>query len=185
MNLKKFRSGFCRVVNGVNYVALALLFAMVVIVAVDVILRKIPGIGANGIRGSNEMTTFFMIAVCTLGIPVLQGKDGHVWVNLFVVKFPYRFRCFWRFAIMVVETIIIGLLAYGGFSRVVSLFGRSTTTDILNMPKWIFAVFLMIAFIEYFVLSVVDTVQFCIDGVKNEEPAPTAGGWSEDEVKGI
>jgi len=55
----------------------------------------------------------------------------------------------------------------------------------LDLPKWIFAIFGLIAFIEYFILSVIDTIQMLIDGIKNEPPAPSAEGWSDDEVKGI
>lgn len=182
MKLQKFRSGFGRVVNAVSYIGMVLLFAMVVIVAIDVILRKI---GVGSIKGSNEMTTYFMVAICMLGIPALQQKDGHVWVNLLVNKFPYRFRCFWRCVIMALETLIVGLLVYGAWDKVTALYSRGTTTDILNWPKWIFAVAALVAFVEFFVLVLVDTIQLGIDGVKNEPPEPGSEGWKEDEVKGI
>ena len=94
MKLQKFRAGFGRVVNGIGYVALVLLFVMVVVVAVDVVLRKVSN-GAMRIDGSNEITGFFMVIVCTMWIPALQLKNGHILVTLFVDKFPYRFRCFW------------------------------------------------------------------------------------------
>ena len=182
MKLQNFRSRFGRIVTAVSYVALALLFAMVVIIAVDVILRKAQ---IGRINGSNELTSFFMIPVCVLGIPVLQISHGHVWVNLFVNKFPYRFRNFWYSAIMLVETAVIALLAYGGLDRVISFYERSRTTDILHMPWWIFAVTVLVAFLEYFILSLIDTIQFFQDGIKNKEPAPHAEGWSDEDVKGI
>jgi len=161
---------------------MALLFAMVVIVAIDVILRKAT---IGRINGSNELTTYFMVVVCLIGIPVLQVKFGHVWVNLVTNKFPYRFRSFWCFVTLLIETAVIALLVIGGYDKV-SLFIRTgTSTDVLDIPKWIFAIFGLIAFVEYFILSLIDTIQQLIDGVKNEPPAPVAEGWSEDEVKGI
>jgi len=161
---------------------MALLFAMVVIVAVDVILRKAQ---IGRINGSNELTTYFMVIVCLLGIPVLQIKYGHVWVNLVTNKFSYRFRSFWLAVTLLIETTVIALLVYGGATKVSLFIHTGTTTDVLNIPKWIFAIFGLIAFAEYFVLSLVDTIQLFIDGVKNEPPAPVEGGWTEDEVKGI
>ena len=182
MKLQKFRHRFGRVVTAVSYIALALLFAMVFIVAIDVILRK-SGIGS--IRGSNELTSFLMVPVCMLGIPVLQLKNGHVWVSLFVDKFPYRFRNFWCATIMAIETVVIALLAYGANDRLVSLYTRTRVSDILELPWWVFAIFVLIAFVELFILSLIDTIQFYIDGVKNEKPEAKTASWSEDEVKGI
>ena len=196
MKLQKFRAGFGRVVNGIGYVALVLLFVMVIVVAVDVILRKVSN-GAMRIDGSNEITGFFMVIVCTMWIPALQLKNGHILVTLFVDKFPYRFRCFWLCVIMLLESAVIALLAVGAYRKVIDLFTVSKRaegspwwmsgrlTDVLNLPMWIFAVFVLIAFVEYFIITFIDTIQLCIDGIKNKPPKPGDKGWSEDEVKGI
>jgi hypothetical protein len=66
-----------------------------------------------------------------------------------------------------------------------SFYTKATTTDVLNMPKWIFALAALVAFTEYFLLSLIDTVQFCIDGVKNEKPTTVNEGWTEEQVKGV
>ena len=184
MNLRKIRAGVSRVVNWIGYVSLAFLFAMVFIVAIDVIARKVTG-GAIRITGSNEMTAFFMIIVCSLAIPMLQVKDGHIWVPLFIDRFPYRFRCFWLLVIRLVETAVIALLFVGAYKKAGDLLSTGRPTDVLNMPQWIFAVVMSVAFAEYFILSLIDTIQFLIDGIKNEPPQPGDKLWTDDEVKGI
>ena len=183
MKLKKIRAGVSLVVNGVGYVALACLFAMVFIVALDVVLRKTSG-GALRITGSNEITSFSMVILCSLAIPVLQIKNGHIWVPLFTNKFPYRFRCFWLFAIRLVETAVIALLAFGGYKKAADLIETGRLTDVLNMPQWIFAAVMTIAFVEYFVLTLIDTIQLFVDGVENVLPKAEDKTWSEEEVKG-
>jgi len=196
VKLQKFRAGFGRFVVGIGYIALALLFVMVIVVAVDVVLRKVTG-GTMRIDGSNEITGFFMVIVCTMWIPALQLKNGHILVTLFTDKFPYRFRCFWLCAIMLLESAVIALLTIGAYRKVVDLFtvGRRAEgapwwlsgrlTDVLNLPMWIFAVFVLLSFAEYFIISLIDTIQLCIDGIKNQPPEPGEKSWSEDEVKGI
>jgi TRAP-type C4-dicarboxylate transport system permease small subunit len=182
VNLQKIRKGIGRFAGVVDYAAMLPLFVMVFIVAVDVILRKAQ---MGRINGSNELTTYFMVWICMLGIPSLHFKDGHVWVSLFVDRFPYRFRCFWRCGIMLFETAIIGLLAYGGYEKVMGFYTKAAVTDVLNLPKWIFALAGLVAFVEYFLLSLIDTVRFCADGVKNEAQAAGGEGWTEDQVKGV
>ena len=83
MKLREFRAGVGRVVTAIGYIGLACLFLMTILVAVDVVLRKIGG-SAVRINGSNELTAFAMVMVCSLWIPCLQIKSGHVWVPLFV-----------------------------------------------------------------------------------------------------
>ena len=182
LSLQKLRDGFSRVVAAVNYAALASCFAMVFVVAIDVVLRKLR---LGSIAGSNELTTYLMVPVCMLGIPALQAKGGHVWVDLFVRLFPYRFRCFWRCVVSVAETAVIALLAYGGYQKIIMFLRTSTTSDILNMPKWVFAVAVLVAFLEYLVLSLIDTLQFCLDGLRGEEKRADDDGWSDEQVKGI
>ena len=181
--LQKFRAGFGRVVIGVGYIALVLLLAMVIIVTVDVVMRKLSGSSLR-INGSNELTSLFMVVVCTLFIPVLQLKRGHIWVELFVNKFPYRFRCFWLGSIMTLETVVIATLCIGSYRRLADLLSTGRASDVLHLPWWIFAVFVLIAFVEYFIISLIDTIQYFIDGAKNEPPELIECVWSEEEAKG-
>lgn len=166
MKLQKFRASFGRVVTGIGFLGLAALFVIVFVVAIDVILRKSTG-SALRINGSNEITASFMIVLCSLWIPALQVKKGHIWVPLFVNKFPYRFRCFWVCSISLIETAIVLALANGAYGKALDLMRTGMSSDVLKMPMWVFAAIVFIAFCEYFILSVVDTIQYCIDGVKN------------------
>jgi TRAP-type C4-dicarboxylate transport system permease small subunit len=180
--LKKIRDSFGRVVKIINWAGLLSCFMMVVIVAVDVVLRKLR---IGSIPGSNELTMYLMVLVCMLGIPVLQLKEGHVWVDLFVRLFPYRFRCFWRFVVMAIETGVIAMMAVGGYNKIVMFADRSTTTDVLNMPKALFAVAGLVAFTEFCVLFIIDTLQLLVNGIKGVEQPTAKDGWSDDQVKGI
>ena len=184
MKLQEFRTGFGRIVTGIGYLALVALFAMTIVVAVDVVLRKISG-GSLRINGSNELTGFLMVVVCSLYIPVLQIRNGHIWVPLFVNKFKYRFRCFWLFAIRLVETALVVTLAIGGYRKVLDMYSTGRSSDVLHLPYWIFAVAIVVAFVEFFVLSLVDTIKLFSDGVINEPPVEVDDRWSEDDVKGL
>ena len=184
MKLQKFRSGFSRVVVAIGYIGLASLFLMTFIIAIDVILRKIGG-SAVRINGSNELTAFAMVILCSLWIPALHVRFGHIWVPLFVDKFPYRFRCFWLFGISVVETAVIAMIVIGAYRKLIDMIATGRNSDVLGIPWWIVTVFLFLGFVEFFILSLIDMIQLFIDGVRNENPKTKEDGWSDDEVKGI
>jgi TRAP-type C4-dicarboxylate transport system permease small subunit len=167
VKLKRFYDAVGKVSNAVNHIGLASLFAMVFIVAIDVILRKLTG-NAASIRGSNELTVYLMVYACVLGIPVLQSNHGHVWVDLFVNKFPSRMRSFWMFVILLLETLVISMLLWGALKNVSSLMSPPPKlTFVLNMPQWVFAIATVVAFVEYFLLVLCDALRYLSDGVKN------------------
>jgi len=178
MKLQKVRDVIGKISDWINYIGLASLFVMVFIVAIDVIMRKVSGSRAS-IKGSNELTVNLMVFACVLGIPVLQHARGHVWVNLLVDKFPRRMRSFWMFAITLLETVVIAMLIWGAYRNVADLLKTKRSSDVLDMPLWIFAVSTIVAFAEYFLLSLCDTLQHLIDGVKNN--AETAEELSTTE----
>jgi TRAP-type C4-dicarboxylate transport system permease small subunit len=167
VKLERFRDSVGKVSSAVNYVGLASLFAMVFIVAIDVIMRKLTG-NTLSIKGSNELTVYLMVYACVLGIPVLQRNRGHVWVNLLLLKFRPRMRSFWMFVILLAETLVIAMLVWGAFRNVSALISPPMKrTFVLNMPQWIFAISTVVAFAEYFLLSLCDALHHLCDGVKN------------------
>lgn len=174
--MKKIRGFLGKIISGINYVGLAVCFVMVFVVAIDVILRKVTG-SKLSIKGSNEFTDYFLVLVCVLGIPVLQLKDGHVWVNMFVNKMPDRFRCFWRAVIMIVETLVVFALFWGACIKV-KTFGMTARTDVLNMPKSIFAGAMALGFGEYLLIMIIDTIDLFIAGIKHKK-LPTTDSTAE------
>ena len=183
MKLQQARAAFGKVVIYIGYLAFASLFVMVFIVAIDVVLRKL---GIARITGSNEYTTSVMVIICMLGIPILQLKRGHVWVTLLVHKYPKKFQPYFMCFIMLVETVIAALLIWGGYEKIIMFASRSTTTDVLHIPKSWLAIVAIVGFVEYFVIMAMDTIQYFLDGRKGPELEEAKDeGWSEDDVKGI
>jgi len=166
--LDKFRNGFSKVVIGINSVGLLSCFVMVFVVAIDVILRKVSD-SRLSITGSNEFSSYFLVVICMLAIPTFQVKKGHVWVNMFVDKFPRRMRSYWLGAVHVVETVVCAMLTYGSFLKVQMFLSSGTTTDILKMPKWPFAAVCLIGFLELTILMLIDTIQHFINGAHGGE----------------
>lgn len=156
--MEKFRNAFSKIVSGINYIGLACCFATVFIVAIDVILRKLTHASVS-IKGSNELAAYFMVVIVMLAIPVLQVKKGHIWVNMFVDKFPSGLRSKWLGVVQVIELVVFIMFTYGAVLKLQNFLSTGTTTDVLNMPKWPFALIILIGFAEMTVLVFIDMVQ--------------------------
>jgi len=152
---------------------MAVCFVMVFVVAIDVILRKVSGQEIS-IKGSNEFSSYFLIVITMLAIPVMQVKKGHVWVSMFVDMFPKKFRSFWLGIVHFIEAVVTAALCYGAVSQALTLIENGRATDVLNMPWWPFAFVVAFGFLELFVLLVIDCIQYFIDtahGGDSEKPA--------------
>jgi TRAP-type C4-dicarboxylate transport system permease small subunit len=182
LTLKKIRDAISKGVNAVSWIPMVTIFILVFIVAIDVIMRKL---NIGNIPGSNEMTEYSLVWICLLSIPVLQIKDGHIWVEMFVNKMPYRFRCFWRGVIMSVETALIGLLTVGGWREMAVFMLKHSATDTLRIPKWNFAAACFVGFLELFLLSLIDTIQLFVDGSTKKKNSEAKDEWSDSDVIGI
>ncbi len=171
--MKKIRDAISKFVNGVSYISMAVCFVMVFVVAIDVILRKVSG-QALSIKGSNEFSSYFLIVITMLAIPVMQVKKGHVWVSMFVDMLPKKLRCIWLGIVLFVETVVSAALCYGCIAQGLTLLENGRATDVLNMPWWPFAFVCAFGFLELTVLLFIDTIQSFIDAKNGGEQEKTA-----------
>ena len=171
--MEKIRNAFGKFVSGLNYIGMAACFVTVFVVAIDVILRKFSGAQLS-IKGSNEFSAYALVVICLLAIPTFQVKKGHIWVNMFVDMFPAKMRSIWLGVVHVIELAVCVLLSYGALLKLKNFMSTGTTTDVLNMPKWPFALACLIGFVELTILILFDTIQLFIDagkgGAAPEEP---------------
>ena len=167
--MEKIRNGFGKFVSGLNYIGLAACFVTVFVVAIDVILRKVSGAQLS-VKGSNEFSAYFLVVICLLAIPTFQVKKGHIWVNMFVDMFPAKMRTIWLAVIHVIEVAVCSLLSYGALLKLQSFIKTGTSTDVLNMPKWPFALACLIGFVELTILLLFDTIQLFMDIGKSDAP---------------
>ena len=166
--MKKIRDTVGKVVNGISYISMAVCFVMVFVVAIDVILRKVSG-QRFSISGSNEFSSYFLIVIVMLAIPVMQVKKGHVWVNMFVDMFPAKLNKIWMGVVLFIEAVVSAALCYAAVQQAITLLGNGRATDVLNMPWWPFAIVCAFGFLELTVLLVIDCIQNFIDSGKPEE----------------
>lgn len=155
--MEKFRSNYSKVVGAINYVGMASCFVMVFVVAIDVILRKVSHATVS-IKGSNEFAAYFLVVIVMLAIPTLRTTKGHIYVSMFVDKFPVNFRKHWMNVIQIIEMIVFAMFTYGSIMKLQNFLSTGTTTDVLNMPKWPFALVCVICFAEMTIYMLIDII---------------------------
>jgi TRAP-type C4-dicarboxylate transport system permease small subunit len=87
---------------------------------------------------------------------------------MFVDMFPAKLRTVWLGVIHVIELAVCALFSYGALLKLQNFMSTGTTTDVLNMPKWPFALACLIGFAELTILVLMDLIQLIIDAAKNK-----------------
>lgn len=169
--MEKVRNAVGKVCLGYSYIGMFFCFIMVFVVAIDIILRKLSG-NTVSIKGSNEFSAYFLSVVVITAIPMFQVKRGHIWVNMFVDKFPTRFRSVWLGIVHVIECIVCIVFVYATVNKLTNFLSTGTTTDVLNLPKWPFIVVILIGFALYAIMLGIDAIMYFMDGARGGAKGP-------------
>lgn len=130
-------------------------FVLMLVVTVDVILRKISHFY---IPGSNEIVEMGMVVLIFLGIAGLQVTKGHVRVTMFVDKFPYRAKKITLAIVETVEVIVMAEVTYAALQKSISMFHKGLSTTVLHWQEWPFGVCMFIGLLLFTILLAMDTI---------------------------
>jgi len=140
-----------------SYVSLAALTFMMVIIIVDVALRKATG---SGIKGSPELVGLAESIAVFFAFGYTQHKRGLVHVSFFMKKFPKMGPLICWTITGWISTITCGLIAYASFVQAAYLTGKKTATATLFIPYYPFYYLMAIGFCIF-------TLALLFDSIKN------------------
>jgi len=153
--LNKIRATIGKGVNALGYVGMITTFALMMITAIDVILRSVA---TKGILGSYELTEQGMVILIFVGIAVFAVAKGHVRVDMFVNMFPRRIRLIIEFLINLIETGLIGFMAYSAWGKIFDDMAKGLATEVLRIPKWPFVIFMFLGLALFTVMLFIDAL---------------------------
>ena len=160
--IERTHSVISRFTRYISFIALAVTFVLMIVTTVDVILRAIAkGMGGGiklGIDGSYDMTEMGMVIIVFFGIAYFQSQRGHVRVEMFVEKFPYKVRCLIEGVVYLVEGGFGALMCYSSFSQIARLQSRGVSTATIHIPHWPLAVFMTIGLLLFTIFLFLDAI---------------------------
>jgi C4-dicarboxylate transporter, DctQ subunit len=146
-----------KLVNALAWIAGFLLFAMMVSITIDVVLRNL------GSQSSSHLFTFTeyaLLLVPLLGSPWLVRDKGHVFVEILTTSLPDNMRQgLARFTCLLCAFICAVLAFYGGMIAWDDFHLSSKDVRSFDMPRWMLTIFfpicfsmMAIEFLRFFVL---------------------------------
>ena len=100
-----------------TFMALVSMFAMMLLITLDVTLNKVAG---HPIPGTLEVTAYyFMVLVVFLAFANLEKNDAHISADFIVARFSTRAQAVFRIAGKVLTIIFYALLTYGALIKAI------------------------------------------------------------------
>lgn len=172
--MENIRNKLAEVVMRVNILGMISCLVTVLVVTVNVAVRKFSG-GSLVIQGSGELSAYLLVVICMLAIPALQVRNGHIRVEMLLNRLPRRHREIWLSTVYILEFLICVLFIAGGVSKLKLFWETGTRTDVLNVPKWPFALVCLLGFAELAALIGLDAI-LMIRGCLHGSPGTDAVG---------
>ena len=138
-----------RLLQALAYGACGVLFAMMIMICADVLLRNVPLVpGVQGLPWSNELTENMLYMITMLAAPWLLRQGQHIRVDIVLRVLPRHaaWYCEWV-ADVLAFVCCAALMVYGARAALASHASGALTIKTLITPEWWFLAPLPIAFL--------------------------------------
>lgn len=126
-----------------NFIAIAALACMLLLVCANVVMRYIF---KNPIPGTYELTQALMICLTPCIAVNIMAKQC-VWVDVFTAKFSRIGQLIVDIITLPISVVIVGIMAWQGFNMILTSYAKGTYSAIMNfrLMEWPFRIVYFIA----------------------------------------
>lgn len=137
-----------RLYHAMALVACVLLFAMMVVICGDVLLRNVPLIRSmRGFPATNDLSEAFLYLITLLSAPWLLRRGQHIRVDVLLRAIPRRWAwyCEWAVDVLGLACCLV-IMWYGAAATLDAVRSGEMFIKALAMPAWWWLVFLPFTF---------------------------------------
>lgn len=130
-------------------VAALLLFAMMVVICLDVTLRNLPGLPPawRGFPATNDLSEAFLYGITLLSSPWLLRQGQHIRVDIFIKAIPktWGWACEWAVDALGIACCLV-MTWYGAAATLDAIRSGEMFIKALAMPAWWWLAWLPVTF---------------------------------------
>ena len=125
-------------IDGLAWLAAALLFVMMAIVCGDVLLRNVAiGSGPRGLPWSNEVSESLLFLMTLLAAPWLLRQGAHIRVDIVLAALPRQLAWYCEWVCDVLAFFTCGIIAFYGYQAAWKSFADGALSiKTLVLPEW-------------------------------------------------
>jgi TRAP-type mannitol/chloroaromatic compound transport system permease small subunit len=170
----RIADGLDRIIDRIGRLTGWFAFALVCVMAYNVLLRYFFRTGSVAMQ---ELEWHLMAPICLLGLSYALLHDGHVKVDIFYGRFPYRVRKLIDVVSMILVCAVVGLLMVLSLPYVEQSYaiGEKSPDPGGLEHRWVLKAMLPLGFGLLLIQSVAATLRALVALLGPEPPEPAAG----------
>ena len=141
--MKKLEEIVRRIAVVLNGIGAFGIFAVMILVVLNVILRKIFN---KPIEGTYELVIYGMLTVVCLGLIYNELRDGNISITFFLEKMRPKTANIIRIITTAISTVLMGTITVNQFSMIITKYNNHAFTDVLRLPHWVIVLILTLGF---------------------------------------
>lgn len=129
---------FGRLLAGLALAGCAVLFAMMLVICVDVLLRNVRILpGVHGVSWANEVTEYALYLITMLTVPWLLRQGQHIRIDILLRTMPRRLAWYCEWLSDLCAFVCCTVIAYCGWkATAASMAIGSMVVKTLAVPEW-------------------------------------------------
>jgi len=136
--MQRLSALYGRLLSGLALAGCGVLFAMMMAICVDVLLRNVRLVpGVYGISWANEVTEYALYLITMLTAPWLLRRGQHIRIDVLLRALPKRFAwyCEWASDTLALASCV-AVAVYAGKATLASGKSGSMVIKTLALPEW-------------------------------------------------
>jgi TRAP-type C4-dicarboxylate transport system permease small subunit len=140
------------------YIGTGALVILMLVTGIDVVGRYIFN---RPLVGAYELSELSLAIVILLGWAYTQSVKGHIDIDILYNKFPKSVRTVLDFFVPLLSLLLFSFIAWQGITFTIDSLGWHETTEMINIPVWIFKLMIFIGAISISLQFIVDIITAC------------------------
>ena len=136
--MRRLSEVYGRLLAGLALAGCAVLFAMMLVICIDVLLRNVRIVpGLLGVPWANEVTEYALYFITMLTAPWLLRQGMHIRVDVLLRAIPRRLAWGCEWAVDVLALVCCTAIAWYGVQAVLSSHAISgMVVKVISVPEW-------------------------------------------------
>ena len=164
--MKKISSFVNKIAGGISYISFAGVIVMMLLITVDVILRKFF---RTPIEGSYEIVQYILMILVFASFAYTQAEKKQVRVTLFLGLMPWRLHVLLMGIWELICAIGVAICSYAAFVQAAYLVEKNWTSDVLRFKVAPFHYFEGVVMAVFAVVLLIDAIRYFLGLRKKEE----------------
>jgi TRAP-type C4-dicarboxylate transport system permease small subunit len=173
---KKIETLFVKLVQVMNSIAAVGLFAIMVVVVLNILMRIFFN---RPFMGTYEIVQYGLLLVVTLALADNELADGNVMVLFFLEKMKPKTANIFNIATGSLGILVTGFVTWNQWRMILQKYHNRAATAILMLPHWIIVLVLTLGFCTLFVTLIVKVLRL----IEKHNFLPDARPTNEERLR--